>query len=165
MRRATLIILGLALLLGSAATTQAEIRRGDAGPNTFAGTPERDWYWGYGGNDLLRGKAATDHLYGGRGADTLYAGRGADDVHGGRGNDRVIAGRGPDSFWGGRGADYIRAGYGADRLNGGPGDDTIIAIADDGVVDSVDCGSGTADRVRLRAGDNAVNCETVETVP
>lgn len=165
MHRAPMIIVAIALVLACAAATQAEVRRGDAGTNTFAGTPQRDRYWGYGGDDFLSGRAAADHLYGGRGADTLYAGRGADNVHGGRGNDRVRAGRGRDDFWGGRGADYIRAGYGADRLNGGPGNDTILATADDGVVDSVDCGSGRDDHARIRAGDNAVNCETVETLP
>jgi hypothetical protein len=76
----------------------------------------------------------------------------------------VTAGRGADRFWGGLGADYIRAGYGADRLNGGPGTDTVIAVRNDGVADSIDCGSGDSDRVRMRPEDNAVNCETVETV-
>ena len=46
MHRVTVIIFGLALSLGLAATTQAETRRGDASANTFLGTPERDWYWG-----------------------------------------------------------------------------------------------------------------------
>jgi Ca2+-binding RTX toxin-like protein len=76
----------------------------------------------------------------------------------------VVAGRGADDFWGGRGTGYIRAGYGADRLNGGSGNDTLIATADDGVADSLDCGSGTNDVARVRAGDNTVNCETVETL-
>ena len=42
MHRATVIILAAALLLGLAATTHAEVRRGDSGPDTFSGTPQRD---------------------------------------------------------------------------------------------------------------------------
>jgi Ca2+-binding RTX toxin-like protein len=165
MPRATVILLSSVLLLGlAAATTQAETRRGDAGPDTFSGTRHKDWYWGRGGEDVLGGRGATDHLYGGRGADRLFAGRGADNVYGGRNHDRVIAGRGDDDFWGGRGDDYIRAGYGEDHLNGGPGNDTLIATATDGKADVLDCGSGDADVARLRANDNEVNCETVQIV-
>jgi hypothetical protein len=39
MHRATIIILTAALLLGLAATTHAEVRRGDGGADTFSGTP------------------------------------------------------------------------------------------------------------------------------
>lgn len=84
---------------------------------------------------------------------------GPDFVYGGRGDDRVRAGRGNDRFWGGRGADFIKAGRGADRLNGGPGNDTMLAGRDDGAVDAIDCGSGTADHAVIRTGDSAVNCE------
>jgi hypothetical protein len=39
MHRATIIILAAALLLGLAATTHAEVRRGNGGADTFSGTP------------------------------------------------------------------------------------------------------------------------------
>lgn len=146
MRRATIITLTAALFLGLATATQAETRRGSAGSDSFSGTPNRDWYWGRGGNDFLGGQAASDHLYGGRGEDALRGGGASDVVSGGRGGDRAHAGRG------------------ADRLRGGPGNDRLYAFADDGAVDLVDCGSGKNDFARIHAGDNAVNCETVERV-
>jgi Ca2+-binding RTX toxin-like protein len=80
---------------------------------------------------------------------------GPDFVCGGRGNDRVKSGRDNDRFWGGRGAD---------RLNGGPGNDTMLAGRDDGAVDAIDCGSGTADHAVMRTGDS-VTCELVDTIP
>jgi hypothetical protein len=46
---------------------------------------------------------------------------------------------------------------------GGAGNDTIYATADDGAVDSIDCGPGI-DHVFIRAGDTTLNCETVDTV-
>jgi Ca2+-binding RTX toxin-like protein len=144
MHRAAVIILGLALSLGLAAATHAETRRGDAGANTFLGTPQRDSYWGNGGNDYLSGRGAADRLHGGPGVDTLRGGRGADGIHGGRANDRVRAGSGADRVYGGRGNDRLRAG------------------TDDGAVDFVDCGPGPNDYARVRTGDVTRNCETVD---
>jgi Ca2+-binding RTX toxin-like protein len=146
MHRTTGIILGLALLLGLAAATQAETRRGDAGANTFTGTPHRDSYWGYAGNDLLSGRGSRDHLNGGRGVDAVRGGRGSDYVYGGRGNDR------------------LRAARGADHLYGGRGNDRLFAFGADGRVDVVDCGAGANDFARVHTGDKTAHCETVERV-
>ena len=48
--------------------------------------------------------------------------------------------------------------------NGGPGNDTMLAGRDDGAVDAIDCGSGTADHAVIHIGDTAVNCELVDTI-
>jgi len=163
MPKTRIAIVALTLFLAVAASAQAEIKRGDAGPNTFSGTPHRDWYWGYGGDDTLFGRAATDYLYGGGDNDTIVAGRGADFAYGGDGADEIALRRGNDFAWGGAGADRISTGLGADTVKGGPGNDTIYATADDGAVDSIDCGTGT-DHALIRAGDTTLNCETVDTV-
>jgi hypothetical protein len=55
-------------------------------------------------------------------------------------------------------------GYGADTIMSGPGNDTVRAGQDDGARDHVDCGSGN-DRALIHAGDTAVNCESLDTVP
>jgi len=46
---------------------------------------------------------------------------------------------------------------------GGDGNDHLIAAADDGTVDSLDCGADS-DRAVLRPGDTAVNCEVVRAI-
>ena len=89
MPKTRIAIVALTLFLAVGASAQAEIKRGDAGPNTFSGTPHRDWYWGYGGDDTLFGRAATDYLYGGGDNDTIVAGRGADFAYGGDGADEI----------------------------------------------------------------------------
>jgi hypothetical protein len=48
-----LTIAGLVLALPVGA--QAEVARGTARADVFLGTPAADSYWGYGGNDVLRG--------------------------------------------------------------------------------------------------------------
>jgi hypothetical protein len=97
MPKTRIAIVALTLFLAVGASAQAEIKRGDAGPNTFSGTPHRDWYWGYGGNDTLFGRAATDYLYGGGDNDTIVAGRGADFAYGGDGADEIALRRGTTS--------------------------------------------------------------------
>jgi hypothetical protein len=70
-----------------------------------------------------------------------------------------------DRIYAGRGTDRAHAGPGTDHLSGGPGNDRLFAFADDGATDVLDCGGGAHDYARIRAGDNTLNCETVETVP
>ena len=60
--------------------------------------------------------------------------------------------------------DLIRAGYGADRIKSGPGNDRVRAGHDDGAHDYVDCGAGN-DQAVIHAGDTAVSCESLETLP
>jgi Ca2+-binding RTX toxin-like protein len=164
MRKTLTVLLFLAVFLALVAAASAEIKRGDSGANTFAGTPQHDWYWGYGGNDTLYGRAASDNLYGGADNDLAVGGRGRDFVYGGDGADELRLGRGDDFAWGGLGPDRIFASFGADTIHGGPGDDTITAATDDNAVDSVDCGPGNADHAVIRPGDTTMNCETVNTV-
>jgi len=40
----------------------------------------------------------------------------------------------------------------------------MLAGRDDGAVDAIDCGSGTADHAVIHIGDTAVNCELVDTI-
>ena len=91
------------------------------------------------------------------GNDTLNGDDGADRLWGGSEDDLLDGGAGPDWLW---------AGVGADQLFGGEGNDRLFAAADDGAVDTLDCGEHADDRDRavLRPGDTAVNCERVRTL-
>jgi len=64
---------------------------------------------------------------------------------------------------GGDGNDRIWAGTGTDSLSGGAGNDFLYAAANDGLVDTVDCGDGN-DRAVVREGDTTTGCETVVTI-
>jgi Ca2+-binding RTX toxin-like protein len=92
-------------------------------------------------------------VWGGVGNDSLDAGEGNDIVRGRPGDDTVQGGAGNDRIWPGRGADVE---------NGGPGDDVLHALANDDLVDRIDCGEGN-DIVWLNVNeqDVHVNCETV----
>ena len=69
-----------------------------------------------------------------------------------------------DLLDGGDGADLLDGGPGADDLRGGPGND--VASAQDGFVDTIDCGENADDWdvAVIRPGDSAVNCEKVITL-
>ena len=62
---------------------------GDAGNNTFNGTPDVDQANGQGGDDTLYGRGSNDVLQGDTGNDMLYGGAGADILDGGAGYDYV----------------------------------------------------------------------------
>jgi Ca2+-binding RTX toxin-like protein len=80
-------------------------------------------------------------------------------VTGASGNDSITGSAGANLLKGGGGADTLTGGLGADTLNGGGGNDRIEAR--DGVVDTVQCGSGT-DTVIADTGDTvASDCENV----
>jgi Ca2+-binding RTX toxin-like protein len=133
------------------------IQRGTRGDDTLTGSEKRDFILARAGNDTVSGLGAGDFLLGQRGSDTLNGNDGADRLWGGSEDDLLNGGSGPDWLWGG---------WGADELFGEDGNDRLFAAADDGTVDTLDCGEHADDRDRavLRTGDTAVNCERVRTL-
>jgi RTX calcium-binding nonapeptide repeat (4 copies) len=71
-------------------------------------------FFGFGGNDFLRGGDGDDRLVGGAGADTLKGNGGADVIQGSGGNDTIFGGAGADAFT------YVETtgagGFGADTI-------------------------------------------------
>lgn len=67
---------------------------------------------GYGGNDLIYGRAGNNEIEGGNGNDTLFGGEDTDTLRGGAGNDVLISGD-------------LSEGQ-SDVLNGGSGADTLV---------------------------------------
>ncbi|HXV35431.1 MAG TPA: calcium-binding protein [Gaiellaceae bacterium] len=134
--------------------SRVHIQRGTRGDDTLTGTDKRDFILARAGNDTVSGLGAADFLFGQKGNDTLNGDDGADRLWGGSEDDLLNGGDGPDWLW---------AGWGSDQLFGGEGNDRLFAAADDGAVDTLDCGEHADDRDRavLRPGDTAVNCERV----
>ena len=60
--RTPILLAIAALLLAVPVVAQAETARGTSHADVFAGTPAGDEYWGYRGNDVLRGNAGDDNL-------------------------------------------------------------------------------------------------------
>ena len=142
---------------------------------------------GLGGNDYIKGSAnVPNYLFGDDGNDILIGRNTWDTLEGGRGNDRYDGGSGDDSILeasasggfagalvnnddiisGGEGFDFINSGDGFDRIQGGPGNDIIYpnGYFRDFSYDSVDCGSGTGDKVDVFYSgdpDYAINCEYI----
>jgi Ca2+-binding RTX toxin-like protein len=87
---------------------------------------------------------------------------GSVDVRGLEGVDKIVAGPGGDFLDGGGGNDEITGGGGLDFVRGGAGNDQVFVR--DGVVDGVDCGTGT-DIVVADALDLLTGCETVQLPP
>jgi Ca2+-binding RTX toxin-like protein len=129
----------------------------------------RDVLNGAGGDDCLRGRAGSDRLSGGDGNDSVSGeagndrasgGEGKDSVSGGAGNDTISGGNGNDRLGGGAGNDKINGGQGLNTYSGGAGNDNIVAA--NGRRETVDCGSGSKDKVRADRTDNVRNCESVQ---
>lgn len=164
------------------------ICNGTSGDDIMYGTStSQNIIHGLGGNDyLIASSSGFNQLWADDGNDILVGGYGTDVLLGGRGNDKY------DGYWdddsiledtatggvvgtltnnddiisGGEGNDYIDSGEGSDRIQGGPGDDVIYldGIRRDFSFDSVNCGSGTGDKIYLfYSGDNdiATNCEVI----
>jgi len=87
-----------------------------AGPDTHAGSKDRDLTYGGAGNDTLRGDNQNDCLDGQGGADQLFG-----DNH----DDVLLGGEGNDVLTGGNGDDTIDGGPGTDRCLGGTGKNTL----------------------------------------
>ena len=101
-------------------------------------------YYGFEGDDRIRGGGGTDKIRGGSGDDTIFGGRGSDKVFGEGGDDRLerlvratitsgeeeattalIGGPGGDVVLGEDGDDLVRGGTTHDKLFGGSGTNTL----------------------------------------
>ena len=148
------------------------------------GTDAQDNIQAYTGDDQVDAYAGDDNVFGESGNDTLYGGEGADvlegdppltpdiigndKLYGGAGQDEVNGYEGNDFLHGGSEKDFIRDGNGKDQIKAGDGSDTIetgyinrpSVTRPDGLVDTVDCGSGT-DTVYFQKGSDKINanCE------
>ena len=115
-------------------------------------------------------------MHAGIGNDTIYGGDGGDKLDGADDNNKIFGGAGQDELDGYEGADYLHGGTekddidgwsGKDQIRAGSGSDSIYtgrytstSSNGDGVVDTVDCGSGY-DTVLFEKGRDKINsnCE------
>jgi len=143
--KSTLLLVSAAALavLATAPAASAKVIVGTPGDDTLAGTDERDLIYGRAGNDTMAGNGAADFLFGQKGMDALNGDDGPDRLWGGSEDDLLHGGDGPDWLW---------AGAGADQLFGEVGNDRLFAAADDGAVDTLDCGEHADDRDRTSFG-------------
>lgn len=138
------------------------------------GDDSDEYIFAEGGNDTVDGNGSSDKLLGdgteyGTPNPTLD---GNDKLDGGAGIDLLIGYGGSDTLIGGSGDDVIDAisyesSGSQNTIRGGSGDDEIRA--DNGVRDTIDCGSGGevyGDRADVDAGLDklAKNCEDVRRV-
>ena len=105
------------------------------------------------GDDQLSGDADDNHLVGSGGDDRLRA-RGGDDFAEGD--------SGEDNLTGASGNDALNGGTDVDRFKGGSGDDALIA--NDNVVEAVECGTGD-DIARSTGADTLEECEVANSDP
>jgi Ca2+-binding RTX toxin-like protein len=85
--------------------------------------------------DVIEGNAVDNRFFGFDGDDLLRGGSGNDRLDGGRGNDTLDGEEGFDTLLGRSGADVLIGGEGGgDSMLGGDGDDTLTANGDDPVV-------------------------------
>jgi Ca2+-binding RTX toxin-like protein len=132
---------------------------GGNGKDTLNGGDGDDCLRGRAGNDRLNGGDDDDSLSGEAGSDRLSGAAGQDTVSGGSGNDTISGGDGNDRLGGGTGNDKINGGQGLNTYTGGSGNDNIIAA--NGRRETIDCGSGSKDKVRADRTDRVRGCETV----
>jgi len=183
MRRAVLglTVMGALLFLVSGIALAATIMC-SPGATTCQGTPQ---------DDYITGTAGVDNIYANSGNDTVYAEPGDDYVRGGSGRDELVGDAelspGNDRIYGDSGDDVLSGENGSDYLNGGRDDDTIYALralgtnlegrdtirggtgddviyANDGVVDNIDCGTGT-DEVTYDSGIDVVAADCEDLFP
>ena len=186
------LLLAFTYATGVAQTIQAivqcettdEICLGGEGNDTIDGTEEADEIWAGGGNDSVDARGGEDTVYGQKGNDlilgengndpNLQGNAGDDDVYGEDGDDTVSGNAGQDYLEGNRGDDVLAGGENNDDIDargdlagqedfvyGGPGNDEINS--QDGVKDTIQCGSGT-DTVFHDAIDVvAADCENKST--
>ena len=175
-----LIVIGLVALIGATVVSAAAAHRfithkGTPRADVLTGSDASERFLARGGNDTVNALGGWDRIWAGWGDDTVDAGSGNDHVWGGPGNDTlnggadndVIRGRhGNDTIDGGDGNDRLWVGRGADTENGGPGNDRLHALANDDMVDTINCGEGR-DVVWLNSAETDVvnaDCEIRKTV-
>jgi len=185
---------GALAILALASVSAAAVVVGTPGDDVLRGTNQPDRISAFAGNDLVYARAGGDEVragagndgvpagdggdlaYGGRGNDVIGGGNGGDRLYGGSdsdgvrdgdGDDRAAGNRGPDDVSGGYGDDSLYGGWGADRVFGGPGSDELHALAADGDVDLLQCGTGRDTAWILRSErriTQVVGCEVVYLV-
>lgn len=133
---------------------------GGNGKDVLNGADGDDCLRGRAGNDRLNGGDDADSLSGESGSDRLSGGEGNDTVSGGAGNDTISGANGNDRLGGGTGNDKINGGQGLNTYSGGSGNDNIVAA--NGRRETIDCGSGSKDKVRADRTDTVRNCESVQ---
>jgi hypothetical protein len=105
---------------------------GGSGDDSFTGGPGANVLKGEVGDDVLVGERSVDEDPVAGGNDSIFGGPGADALAGGDGNNLLSAGDGND---------VLQGGLGADSFDGGSGDDDLEAL--DGVIDALNCGTGS----------------------
>jgi hypothetical protein len=176
MKRLTLLLTMMALaLLLSASVAFALTVDCTAGRGCF-GTDDPDTLNGSAGGDDMDARQAGDRLFGGGGHDWMSGDTygpadtstdGDDRVLGEAGSDGLVGYGGSDVLSGGDGRDYLYAvenskNPGEDTVRGGPSNDFIDAI--DKTKDTIDCGTGTRDRVYYdKSLDTVEKCEIART--
>jgi hypothetical protein len=158
-RTVKLILMGaLMLALAAGAALAAAPLICPSGGGLCVGTPEADTITGSGnvdqifaleGDDFVDGWGGNDLIYGNEDADTLRGAEGSDVLRGNSGNDSI------DAF------SFDTTGS-TDQIFGGGGNDEILA--EDGNVDSIDCGAGLLDRAFMDpTKDTVTGCELVSS--
>ena len=105
-------------------------------------------WFGYAGNDLMKGSAGREWFDGGTGNDRLEGGAGDDFLKGGGGNDQLFGGNDNDTIFGEAGNDYLDGGAGSDLMGGDEGNDRLFGgeggdqLSGDGGNDRLDGGAG-----------------------
>lgn len=139
--------------------TDIENVTGSRGDDVLVGDGAANTLRGDNGNDDLFGGAGIDTLRGGNGDDILVGDEGADKLFGDAGADSLDGGAGNDDLFGGTQGDTLTGGAGIDEFFGEEGND--VFFNEDGVAETVDCGSGTADDPEPSATDTFVSCELI----
>jgi Ca2+-binding RTX toxin-like protein len=156
-RAGKLILMGALMLALAAGAALAAPHICPSGGGLCVGTPEADTISGSGnvdqifaleGDDFVDGFGGNDLIYGNEDADTLRGAEQSDVLRGNTGNDSI------DAF------SFDTAGS-TDQIFGGAGNDKILA--EDGNVDSIDCGAGLLDQAFRDPGDTVTGCELVST--
>jgi Ca2+-binding RTX toxin-like protein len=127
---------------------------GGSGDDNITGSSAANIILGGAGNDVLLGEPSDSAL------DPNYTGSGKDSIFGGDGNDAIGGGLGDNLISGDNGNDSLHGGPGVDSIDGGSGNDDLEAV--DGVVDTVNCGTGTTDSAAADPVDVvSPNCEAI----
>ncbi|HET7271477.1 MAG TPA: hypothetical protein VFI90_10375 [Rubrobacter sp.] len=176
MRRLTLLLTMMALALLLSASVALALAVDCTADRGCFGTDDPDTLNGSVGNDDMDARQAGDRLFGGDGHDWMSGDAygptdtstdGDDRVIGEAGSDGMVGYGGSDVLSGGDGRDYAYAvesskNPGEDTVRGGADNDFIDAI--DKTKDTIDCGTGTKDRVYYDKDlDTVERCEVART--
>ncbi|MGH2396727.1 MAG: galactose oxidase-like domain-containing protein [bacterium] len=119
---------------------------------------------GTGGNDIILGTRGDDVIHGLDGNDRINGLSGDDLICGGEGHDSLRGKKGRDRLFGGPGRDFLGGGSGNDELFGEAGDDQLQGRRGDDALDGGEAFDRCDGGSNGKAGDSAVNCETVINV-